>query len=216
MVHSIDRIMADKSTSGPGWASAMQSLEKYRDACQLRIEVDTSLKQTYAQAFALLDEYLAGDDLDDSEIPQYEAKIKELTQSINEANDTITKLNKDNIKLSQVKPVQKTVKDENGKDYTYTDYTDFNAAQAQIEANNNMIASLQSQIEVAEAAREEAEIYLGRLRGLAEVVNKANNMISDAVNNINNQYCSYVNSINPVNVEVLEFNDMSSSRFATI
>ena len=79
-----------------------------------------------------------------------------------------------------------------------------------------MIASLQSQIEVAEAAREEAEIYLGRLRGLAEVVNKANNMISDAVNNINNQYCSYVNSINPVNVEVLEYNDMSSSRFATI
>lgn len=207
---SIDDLISSNNTKGPGWDTAMNYVSRYRDLAIVGSELTKELEYAYKRSYQLIDEYLAGDDLDDSEIPMYEQTIQELTQDIINMNNKIQTLHDRIVKLSQIRP--KVKKNENGEEYL--DWSEYNAAQAKIAELYDKISTLQEKIHIAEEAKKEAEIFLERLKGLAAVVNEANSIVEEAMMKFDRNFTSVVNSLEPIEVEVLNDSTIhDSSRF---
>ena len=166
---------------------------------EARKKACNTLKTAYVEASELIRNYINPDSyLDDGEIPEYVEKINNLTRDIDEAKARIESLQASNASLRNVGPDCVTWHDEKGFECTYCDFSPVYAAQDQIAANNQTIAVLNAQINVATEARKVAQEKLDKLNGFAEVQNKANNVIENALAEVESIYGGAVNNFTPV------------------
>ena len=191
--NSINSLISNPNIASPGWNSMLNRLNFYEGCCEVRGWAAETLKAAYEKAFKIIYDHIYPDeDMDDSQIPEYVDKIEKLTKDINQAIFTIAALKAQNNVLSAVGPNCTTWYDEKGNECGYCDYSPVYAARAQIATNNALIESTTRAKEIAEEAREEAKIYLNRLRELSVKMNEANNIINDAINQIESKYASEV------------------------
>ena len=204
---SILGILDNQLVSGEGWSALKAHLGDYLGICDLRVNAAETLEAAYNQAITMIRDYIAPDaSMDDGQIPEYEEKIRLLERDIQEMHTRISNLKRDIANLSNVRPTPIYEQDSKGNYYfAGYDYSAYNAAQAQIQANNAIIHDLNNQIDVAEEAKAVATEYLNRLKGFAEVMNSANQIISDATMQVNNTYGAAVNSMVPVVVQPTAF-----------
>ena len=195
----INNFVGSLEYNGEDWKAIKDHFEGYEELCSKRIEAANILKVAYEDAINLVKNYIYPDEnMDDGRIPEFKEKILNLIHDINRAKDQIKCLQAENVTLSHTQPDCHTITDVNGRDHTYCDWSPVYAARAQIAANNETIASLNEQIEIAEAAKKEAEIYLARLEGLNTVINEANNILSQGINEANSLYGTALNDFSPV------------------
>lgn len=200
---SISALRNDPNISSPSWDKMLERLDKYSEYCDLRIKAAETLEGAYQEATNLISNYISPDaSMDDGEIPQYEETIELLKRDIQEMHTRISNLRREIANLSNVRPTPIYEQDSKGNYYfAGYDYSAYNAAQAQIQVNNTIIHDINNQIASAEEAKEEATIYLHRLRGLAAVMNQANQIVNDALSQVNDSYASAVNSVVDVTVQ---------------
>ena len=191
---SLSNLISSPDIKGSGWDSLRNILENYKGCNQIRSASALKLKEAYEKATKLVSDYIAPDeDIDDSQIPEYVEKIARLESEIQENTNKISSLNSQNSSLAQVKPEAVYEKDEEGKQrFVRYDYTNYNSARAQIDKNNALILEAQGLLDAAKAAKEEATIYLEKLKGLAGIMDQASKIIDDAITDIEGMYASEV------------------------
>ena len=199
LIGSINQIVQSLNANGEDWQTIKNHLEGYVSICEARKKACNTLKTAYVEASELIRNYINPDSyLDDGEIPEYVEKINNLTRDIDEAKARIESLQASNASLRNVGPDCVTWHDEKGFECTYCDFSPVYAAQDQIAANNQTIAVLNAQINVATEARKVAQEKLDKLNGFAEVQNKANNVIENALAEVESIYGGAVNNFTPV------------------
>lgn len=203
MATSLDSLINSSDIQGSGWDAFKNILNKYKSCNDTRSKAAQKLLEAYESAEKIITDYISPDEqMDDGQIPEYEEKIAALEREIANCESKIASLQSENARLASVQPkVTYTYKE--GKKITKTDDSAYKAAQAQIAANTKLIAEAQGLLETAKAAKEEAEIYLERLRGLAAIISKANQLINDAITEIESMYASEVYGINTPRLESL-------------
>lgn len=199
MIESIKDIIGSTSVGGDDWKAVKDQWELYLSVCQARKDACETMKRAYLEAGDIVSKYIAPDEyLDDGEIPEYVEKINNLTRDIDEAKARIESLQASNASLRNVGPDCVTWYDEKGFQCTYCDFSPVYAAQDQIAANNQTIAVLNAQINVAMEARKVAQEKLDKLNGFAEVIGNANRVIYDAMNEVSASYGNAVSRFTPV------------------
>ena len=183
----IDNLISSASINAPSWDLIKNRLADYSELCDLRATSATELQEAYSNALKMVKDYIEPDDyLDDGEIPEYEAKIAADRQEV-------SRLQAENAELDKVECVPLPCDEKTGGGCGM-DCSARDAAQAQIAANNKEIDRLNEEIEKFEA-------FVAKLKGLAEIMTKANEMITDAINKIESNYMSKVNEMNPVQLD---------------
>ena len=205
MIDSIEEFVNSLEMTGEDWKAVKDHFGGYEDICNARIAASNILKQAYSEAINMIQEYIAPDDsMDDGQIPEYEAEIQRLATDIANCYDKIAQLEAENRALAAVGPNCSTYTDKDGNTSESCDWSPVYAARAQIAANEAQIHNLNIHIQIAEAAKKEAEIYLARLQGFASVLNRANQIIAEGITDANGVYQGALDQFNPVTYEVTQ------------
>lgn len=201
---SLSNLINSSDIQGSGWDAFKNILNKYKDCNETRSNAAQTLLDAYEEAKNKIIEYISPDEeMDDGEIPEYEETIEKLKREIAECESKIASLKSEIARLSSIQPKTVYKKTKDGKKTSSLDYSEYNAAQARIAANNQLIAEAQALLETAKAAKKEAEIYLERLKGLAAIISEANKLINEAITKVESMYASEVYGINTPRLESL-------------
>lgn len=201
---SLTNLINSSDIAGSGWDAFKNILNKYKDCNDARSKSATLLLNAYEEAEKLIKEYIEPDEqMDDAEIPEYEETIAKLKREIADCESKIASLQSENARLASVQPKTVYKKTKDGKQTSSLDYSEYNAAQARIASNNRLIAEAKGLLETAQAALKEAEIYLERLKGLADIISKANKLINDALTEIENIFARDVYGVDTPRLQSL-------------
>ena len=186
---SLDELINCSDISGKGWKAFKDILNNYKSCNKVRAKAAQTLQTAYEESEKLIFDYISPDeDIDDSKIPEYEEKIKQLEQEIEDCNERITRLEKQNAALAQTEPSPIY---EEGEIVGY-DYDNYYSAQAVIKSNNALIADAKELLKNATDAKKEATEYLEKLKGLADIMSQANKIINAAITSIEAMYADEV------------------------
>ena len=183
----IDNLISSTSINAPSWDLIKNRLADYSSLCDLRAKSAGELQDAYEEALKLVHDYVEPDEyLDDGEIPEYEAKIAADKKEV-------ARLEAQNAELDKVECVPLPCDEKTGGGCGM-DCSARDAAQAQIAANNIEINRLNEEIAKFEA-------FVAKLKGLADIMNRANDMITNAINKIESEYMSKIDEMNPVELD---------------
>ena len=183
----IDNLITSTSINAPSWDLIKNRLADYSSLCDLRAKSAGELQDAYEEALKLVHDYVEPDEyLDDGEIPEYETKIAADKKEV-------SRLESQNAELAKVECVPLPCDEKTGSGCGM-DCSARDAAQAQIAANNIEINRLNEEIAKFEA-------FVAKLKGLADIMNKANDMITNAINKIESEYMSKIDEMNPVKLD---------------
>ncbi len=194
---SLSNLINSSDIQGSGWDAFKNILNKYKDCNETRSNAAQTLLDAYEEAKNKIIEYISPDEeMDDGEIPEYEETIEKLKREIAECESKIASLKSEIARLSSIQPKTIYTKAKNGKKSSKLDYSEYYSAQSKIASNNQLIADIQGLLDTAKSAKEEAEKYLERLKGLAAIISEANKLINDAITKVESMYASEVYGIN--------------------
>lgn len=206
---SLGNLINSPDIQGEGWDALKGLLNKYDECNDVRIKAAETLIDAYKEAEKIITEYMDPyEDLDDSEIPDYEDKVTELDSEIKKQEGVISTLEAENQTLAGVNPEAIYDFTEEGKRYfSHWDYTEYNKAQAKISSNITLIKDAEGLLEIAKNALEETKKYLDKLKGLAEVMSEANKVINDAMTEIEYMYAKEVYGVDTPRLQSLRGDD---------
>ncbi len=134
---SLSNLINSSDIQGSGWDAFKNILNKYKDCNETRSNAAQTLLDAYEEAKNKIIEYISPDEeMDDGEIPEYEETIAKLEREIADCESKIASLKSEIARLSSIQPKTVYTKTKEGKKSSKLDYSEYNAAQARIAANN--------------------------------------------------------------------------------
>ena len=199
----INNLLATTNMSGPIWDKLQIRFNDYNNCCDARINASECLQEAYVNALNILRDYyyetadkLAGSNiylggaLDDGQIPVCQATIEQLRADIENLNAEFDSC----MAVPRMRGTGRIHVDANGREWEEMEPNEPEYTNAQLRAKEITYVIIPQKNEEIRYNN----IYIDQLEGLAQKVNRANEVVTTAIDNIQASYTSMVSSIQPI------------------